>query len=192
MRPVWRSGGWVNRIGLRNPGLPSIRRFRPDAIYSLAAITPADWAAMAALVPDGANVEVNLGCPNGGEHAIAPDILADLARRCAWLSVKLPPQPEALAVAEQAVACGVAALHLCNTLPTARGGESGPRLRAAALPLVREARRRFGPRLRIIGGGGIYAPDDVAAYREAGADHFSLATIWFTPWRALALLREAA
>ena len=34
-----------------------------------------------------------------------------------------------------------------------------------------------------LAGGGIYSKEDVDRYRDNGADHFSLGTICFTPWK---------
>ena len=44
--------------------------------------------------------------------------------------------------------------------------------------------------LTIIGGGGIYRPRDVRDYRDAGVDHYSLSTIWFTPSKVEAVKEE--
>jgi dihydroorotate dehydrogenase len=79
-------------------------------------------------------------------------------------------------------------LHCSNTISTERGGESGKRLKALNLPIVERVAKRF-PTIPIIAGGGIYSPQDVVDYRNAGATLFSLSTVFFTPWRVPAILK---
>lgn len=43
----------------------------------------------------------------------------------------------------------------------------------------------------MIAGGGIYGPQQLRQYQRAGAQHFSLATIWFTPWRVAKVVAAA-
>ena len=39
------------------------------------------------------------------------------------------------------------------------------------------------PHVKIIAGGGVFTKRDADAYIEAGADHISLGSISFTPWK---------
>jgi dihydroorotate dehydrogenase len=187
LRPT--RGGWVNRVGLRNGGIAKVNFTRTDCVYSLVGLDRDDWEVMLDYVPRGAMIEVNLGCPNVHEYGIELPVLRSYCDRSATVSAKLPPN-----VGEDVAALyldqGVSYLHLSNTVPTPRGGESGAALKKINLPLVERMRKRF-PDVRIIAGGGIYGLDDVEAYRRAGADHFSLSTLWFRPWRALHLLTAA-
>lgn len=80
--------------------------------------------------------------------------------------------------------------HMCNTMPVKAGGESGKRLKRRSLMLICGVRKDFGDDFNIIGGGGIYSFGDVKEYQDAGATHFSLATIWFKPWKALKILKN--
>ena len=64
-----------------------------------------------------------------------------------------------------------------NTIPTATGGISGKQLNERNLPLVYNAAHRG---LNVIAGGGIYSYKDVVDYRNAGADHFSISTAFFS------------
>jgi len=75
-------------------------------------------------------------------------------------------------------------------MPTSRGGESGWNLIIFNLRAIQMLIEN-GITVPIIGGGGIYAWDDLVAYRDAGASIFSLCTVFFTPWRAVRLLRRA-
>ena len=39
------------------------------------------------------------------------------------------------------------------------------------------------PHIQIIAGGGVQNKNDAEQYLEAGADHISLGTVCFTPWK---------
>jgi dihydroorotate dehydrogenase len=179
-------GGWVNRIGLRNPGLGSVT-FVHDRIYSIVGLDEGDWAKMLNMIPDWATVELNLGCPNVHRYGIDEQMLSFFTHHFLTIA-KLPATELVDDVAAMAVEAGVDYLHCSNTIPTARGGESGKRLKAWNLPVIERLRNRY-PEASIIGGGGIYTAQDVADYEAAGATHFSLSTVWFRPWTALKILR---
>lgn len=183
LRPI--KGGWVNQIGLRNAGLNSINKFDPDHIYSLVGLGPDDWSIMLDMLPPNLNIELNLGCPNVHEYGIPFNTLRAFAKKHT-VSVKLPATSKIEIVADLAVNAQVHYLHCSNTIPTDRGGESGKRLKEFNLPMIELLHRRY--RTPIIAGGGIYTAQDVTDYTNAGADHFSLSTAWFRPFRTLKLL----
>lgn len=191
LRPI--RGGWVNRIGLRNPGLAAaFNSISNEAVMSLAGIEDGDWERMVeflwCLLGDDKDriVEINLGCPNVHEYGIDPDTLARYARHFTVIA-KLPPTDAAYELAAMCSQSGVRILHLSNTIPTSRGGESGRRLKALNLPIVESMKSRY-PETTIVAGGGIYSGRDIVDYEKAGATHFSLSTIWFNPLRARRLL----
>lgn len=182
-------GGWINRIGLRNPGIRHVQ-FAPDAIYSLVGLAPDDWDRMFEHCPAWIIPELNLGCPNVHKYGISSEALASCCAKFNLVIAKLPPTAQVDDIAAMCVEAGVAYLHLCNTLPTARGGESGMRLFRTNLPIVERLAARYGDKIKIIAGGGIYGPKQLAHYHRAGATHFSLSTIWFTPWRVPEIIRS--
>jgi dihydroorotate dehydrogenase len=185
LRPV--TGGWVNQIGLRNRGIRNVH-FDFNHIYSLVGLDRGDWERMLHFCPDDLRVEVNLGCPNVHEYGISATLLSAYRAKFKVI-VKLPPTagPEMIAMCIEA---GVDHFHLCNTLPSARGGISGRQLQPYVVKLIREINTRY-PHVHILAGGGIYSKHDVATYALAGATHFSLSTIWFTPWRVPGVLANA-
>jgi dihydroorotate dehydrogenase len=182
LRPI--NGGWVNRIGLRNCGLQNVQ-FQDQHIYSLVGFDDGDWEQMLQFCPTGLRVEINLGCPNVHDYGIDFDVLTAYCRKFRVI-VKLPPTVTAAMIA-RIVLAGADHLHLCNTLPSPQGGISGRQLQPMSQALVCSVARLF-PNVTIIAGGGIYSPRDVDAYARAGADHFSLSTIWFSPWRVPGVL----
>jgi len=192
VRRYRRLGAWVNRIGLRNPGIEWLaRRVRAgrvdpaDKLISIHGFDESEWTTLldeaVGLKPLG--VELNMSCPNVGEVDWPPMLFAEAAAKCeaagAVVVVKLPPIRYELIV-EQALAGGIAAFHCCNTLPVPGGGMSGRPLKPLSLHCIGRLRADLaGDRagaLTIIGGGGIAGCDDIDDYADAGATRFALGT----------------
>lgn len=187
---------WVNRIGLRNPGIDWLaRRVQSgrvdvaDKIVSIHGFTDADWIGLlqqiAAIKP--LAVELNMSCPNVGEIDWPATLFSDAlatAGQGMRVIVKLPPVNYE-AMLDQALAAGIRTLHCCNTLPVPAGGVSGKPLKPVALQCIRDVRRRAGSALNneltIIGGGGITAPIDIEHYADAGANYAAIGTKVFNP-----------
>lgn len=205
--PFERGPAWINKIGLRNPGMNSLPRykrrdadgpFRENEIVSLAPLADTDWHAIERWLDERfglARVEINVSCPNVDEHPRLPDvsILRRLVGSCPSVIFKLPPTSSAntILTIDRLIAARVRYVHLSNTLPSPIGGISGAPLREVNLPLVESVARTFGPQIEVVAGGGIYTAEDVRRYQNAGASRFSIATAFFKPWRAHRVLRIA-
>ena len=192
IRPV--KGGWRNSIGFRNPGMSNIKRFtgsmrRGRDLYSIAALD-SDWSPFITQMPDGLTIEINIGCPTVGSYTISDDDINLFVKCFPELKVKLSPTVD-LDYIKRLHSLGVNKFHLSNTLPSNEGGISGYPLKRISLTLVEKTATMNLEKLHIIAGGGIYKPQDIKDYRDAGANSFSLSTIWFTPWRVPAVYREA-
>jgi dihydroorotate dehydrogenase len=193
VRPV--PGGWVNAIGLRNPGVAALR-YRPDVVCSLAAVDDGDWERLFEFFQSPQHVmrwptyrfELNFSCPNVEERGPPTDTILSNFRYAGHISVKLPPDiARAEPLVERALAAGIRLIHLSNTLPSPIGGISGAALFRVNLPIVAYFARKY-PEAEIIAGGGIRGRAEVAAYRDAGARHLSVSTALFNPLRAAKLL----
>lgn len=183
LRPV--PGGWINQIGLRNRGIRSCT-FDRDDIYSLVGLEDGDWERMLEYCPPGLRVEVNLGCPNVHEYGIPFEVLRDYCSNF-WVIAKLSPTEQVDEIAAMCIEAGVRYLHCCNTLPAEHGGISGRSLLRVNLPIVHRMACKYPG--QIIAGGGIYDETTLRVYRGLGASLFSLATIWFAPWKIHGILR---
>ncbi|MBN8645809.1 MAG: hypothetical protein J0L61_11295 [Planctomycetes bacterium] len=188
---------WVNKIGLRNPGIDWLAgrvkdgRARVDhALVSVHGFNDAEWDRLTGVASGlGAlGVELNMSCPNVG-HVNWPEWLFERAvSRCSSagcvLVVKLPPVNFEVMV-ERALGAGVRALHCCNTIPVPAGGVSGKPLKPVAIQCigrVREVAARGGHAgLTIIGGGGVTTPGDIDDYANAGATRAAIGTKCFNP-----------
>lgn len=190
-------GAWVNKIGLRNPGIDWLAaRARAgkvdlsDKLVSVHGFDENEWDRLTGIAAElrPLGVELNMSCPNVG-HVNWPGWLFSRAlERCAaagaLLVVKVPPVNDAEMV-RQALGAGVRVLHCCNTIPVPAGGVSGKPLKPVAIQCLRNARataERMGVHdVRIIGGGGITTAGDVDDYADAGADHVAIGTKCFNP-----------
>ena len=187
IRPI--KNGWVNNIGLQNPGIKSVKKFDPEKIYSIASIQPEEWDRLIGYIPPNIIVELNLSCPNLEQKTDIDDQqVIDYLHKFPVVIFKLSPTNEIYNQGDRLVGLGAQYLHIANTLPTNRGGESGERLKEFSLKTIKNVRSKYSG-IKIIGGGGIYSDKDIELYKNAGADYFSLATIWFKPWRAVQLLK---
>jgi dihydroorotate dehydrogenase len=185
-------GGWVNRIGLRNPGISAVE-FNTRHLYSLVGLEDSDWEWMFDHIHHRADshtrFELNLGCPNVHEYGI-PRIALTVYCRTYWCGVKLPADLNAaMKIAAMAVGSGARYLHAGNTLPSPRGGLSGYPLKPTNLAIVEALAREF-PSINIVGGGGNYTFDDLVDYRNAGATVLSFGTACFRPWRVKRLINQ--
>ncbi|APC96708.1 beta/alpha barrel domain-containing protein [Francisella frigiditurris] len=186
---------WRNKIGLRNPGLANINPpRRAQDIISLAALEMGDWQKFADILNserfnNNKNIEINIGCPNA-QICDFPSENAKLFKKDKNLIVKFPPTIDANEKIKEYLAVGIKTFHLCNTIPTDKGGISGYPLQEYSLKAVREARKEFGNSVTIIGGGGIYTLEDAQKYIEAGADHLSMSSIFFNPFKGMKLVKS--
>ena len=181
---------WVNKIGLRNPGIDwlvdkckSGKIDASDKLVSIHGFSPEDWYVLldktAALRPMA--IELNMSCPNVGHIAWPEDLFERAQKTGVPIVVKIPPVNYD-AMVEQAVAAGLRMLHCCNTLPNPGGGMSGKPLMAVALQCIQDLRRKpYWNDLTIIGGGGIYEAKDVDAYADLGVKHVAIGTKLMNP-----------
>jgi dihydroorotate dehydrogenase len=186
-----RLNAWVNRIGLRNPGIDwltqQVRQQRidlADKIVSIHGFDASQWETLLETIDqlDPLAVELNMSCPNVGEAAWPHDLFHKAAALGVPAIVKLPPIHYELMV-DQARAAGLRTFHCCNTLPIPAGGLSGAPLKPLSLRCIRYLRAtQLGERLVLIGGGGIQTMADIDDYAEAGADHVALGTKTMNPW----------
>ena len=193
-----RMGAWVNKLGLRNPGIDWLtQRVQAgkvtvaDKLVSIHGLNDDEWRVLlekaGALKPLG--IELNMSCPNIGHINWPPWLFAEAVKHAAaagvLLIVKLPPV-NYRGLFRQALGTGVGMFHCCNTLPVPAGGVSGKPLKPVALQCIADVRsiaRAEAPdvQLTIIGGGGITTPADIDDYAEAGATHFAIGTKCFNP-----------
>lgn len=194
--------GWINKIGLRNPGLSTNlaglfhahEQKYNGVIFSFHGNNTAEWTNICDWLRsekfEHSTIEMNISCPNVDKITVTPSIFYIFAQTFVNTIVKLPPTDDAYDLFQTAWNTGISYFHCCNTLPTENGGESGGQLKPYSLKLIEQIKNKH-PDACVIGGGGIYIPQDVIDYKNAGADKISIATAWFTPWKIKAIREKA-
>lgn len=183
---------WVNKIGLRNPGIGWLEskvqtgKDISPSILSIHGFNDAEWYE---LIDRAGNlkplaIELNLSCPNVGEISWPAELFERAVRTGVPVIAKVPPI-RFQGMVEAAVSGGVRSFHCCNTLPVPQGGLSGKPLKPVSLECVRWVRQlnshSNSTNLFIIGGGGITTPTDIDEYADAGANVFAIGTKTMNP-----------
>ena len=184
--------GWVNNLGLPNEGIEvGLEKTLPDQVLSIAGIERNDWIQLESVIPENQSIELNLSCPNVSERTVWNDLpVFFLGDKREWCIAKVSPliTPEQLQFLIEEV--GFTQLHLCNTLPVLRGGLSGEVLRSYVLNHLEFIRNEWGDGLELIAGGGVNGIGAASDYLAAGANHLSLGSVCFNPWKARTLVRK--
>lgn len=194
--------GWINQIGLRNPGIDHLSPAHGtyDKIVSIHGFNVVDWEYLLRrcvyLRP--AAVELNLSCPNVEPATL--ELAKQVVRLAAcWfrgdnytsateLIVKLPPVNTRAWALELLSVSPNLILHCCNTLPVpGRGGLSGQY--ELVRMIVENVRRSVPDCVKIIAGGGVRSVAEVLGYREVGADHVAVGSLLFNPLKIPTLYR---
>ena len=179
--------GWVNKIGLRNPGVEfGITKYREDEVFSIAGIEKEDWKIFAEKIPENFNIEINMSCPNIDKHytegieEFAPDTRE-------WFIGKISPVTTFKELDKFIETFKFKQIHACNTLPIDRGGLSGKELIPYTTKFIKYLKFNF-PKIEIIAGGGIDSNEDIEYYKNIGADHVSFGTVCFNPLKLRKLI----
>ena len=182
-------GGWVNKLGLPNPGIRNGLEKNPTVI-SIAEIDKGDFQRLNVLIPENQSIELNLSCPNLDKKLSWESAKCFTPNTRKWCIAKMSPltTPEEIKFVVEHL--GITQLHFSNTLPTVRGGLSGPMLRGYTTELIELARSEYGNLVEIIAGGGVSDFGSVTDYLSSGANHISLGSVCFNPFKLRKLLRS--
>ena len=183
--------GWVNRLGLPNPGIRAgLERISRNEILSIAEIERGDFQKLNVLIPEDQSIELNLSCPNLDKKLSWESAKVFSPEKREWCIAKLSPltTPEELKFVVEFL--GFTQLHFSNTLPTLQGGLSGPILRGYTTELIELARSEYGNSVEIIAGGGVSDFGSVTNYLSNGADHVSIGSVCFNPFKLRKLLKS--
>ena len=172
--------GWVNKIGLRNPGFEyGLKNHKKNEVFSIAGIEKDDWKIFAEMIPNDTNLEVNMSCPNIESHFTSGIENFSYESR-QWYIGKISPLTTFDEVEKYINEFNFKQIHACNTLPIEKGGLSGKELIPYTSKFIKHIKQYY-PHIEIIAGGGISEKKDIEQYIELGADHISLGTVCFNP-----------
>ena len=84
--------GWINKIGLRNPGIDyAIKHYDNKSIVSLAILNKEEIPILLRKIPDNMNIEINISCPNTDNNMINDNIECFINSKRKWCILKLSP-----------------------------------------------------------------------------------------------------
>lgn len=187
----YKNGAWYNAIGLRNPGIDAGLKYyyRSDKdVISVASIEPGDWKRLNRVLPESADIEVNISCPNVEHYKNYVGGVDSFLNGKRKVIVKLSPTTSD-AMIEHLMHCGFTSFHCCNTLPTEDGAMSGKGLREYSSTMINTV-RFMNHNAEIIAGGGIQTMDDIRYYSRFGATSFSIGSVCFHPLKLRKLLNS--
>ena len=77
--------GWVNKIGLRNPGIDyAIENYKKGTIVSIAIMNKSEIKPLLKKIPDDMDIELNVSCPNTDKHMISDGLKPFLNSKRNW------------------------------------------------------------------------------------------------------------
>lgn len=192
LRFSFQHNGWINCIGLRNPGIQyAIQNNlgQKNDIVSIAIKKETDIEYYKKYIPENTNIEINISCPNS--TVLNNNMISTfLNGQRKWCIVKLSPLEKNETI-DRLYNLGFRQYHCCNTLPLYkeikeknifRGGLSGPSLIPYVCDKIHYIKHKYHD-TTVIAGGGIQSMDTIELYKKHGADHFAISTICFNPLR---------
>jgi len=157
--------GWLNRIGLRNPGIDSgIKTYTSKSVLSIAFLQKK--------IPNNFNIEINLSCPNA-DILYTNQINKFINQERKWCIVKLSPLDNYQKI-DKLYEMGFRQFHCCNTYPTKLGGLSGPFLYPFVKDKIKYIKNKYND-AEVIAGGGIQNIETLNKYKKWGQTIFLLA-----------------
>lgn len=203
-------GGWVNRMGLRNPGRFKIQSLGNkgllhDKLISIRGMNDREWQILLRLLFSYhiGGIEFNFSCPNC--HELSTSILDAQAQLLVWKEMtshpssidlvpvfaKIPPVDTCRWARSLIAAYPKLGLHCSNTIPCEHGGLSGREVFAVNAQSIKQIRREH-PHTPIIAGGGVHHFDQLKQYCDLGVQHVAVASMLFNPcnWRKLEQFRN--
>ena len=181
--------GWVNKIGLRNPGIDyAIETYKKGEIISIAIMDEKEIKPILDKIPVDMDIELNVSCPNTEKHMVNDGLKPFLNDKRDWCIIKLSPTESANNISKF-YKNGFRQFHASNTLPSDRGGISGTILKPYTISSINFIKNNFKDCV-VIAGGGIYDIKTMEEYKKAGADHFSVSTLFFNPIKTFSFFSQ--
>ncbi len=185
--------GWVNKIGLRNPGInEAVKKYNDkkfeNFILSVAVINKYEIPILLKTIPIDMDLEINVSCPNIDKNLNDIRIEKFINRYRRYCILKVSPLSE-YSLIDHYYKKGFRQFHCCNTVPVKEGGLSGPAITKYTEKLTAYIKENYSD-TTVICGGGIQSNKDIVNYKLVGGDHFALSSVIFSPYKFLKLLFE--
>ena len=184
--------GWINNVGLRNPGIKKLNK--NNSIISVALKDKSEWHEILDILvfkKEKYNIlglEFNISCPNSKTSNITHKIISEAKKEFNNISIKVPHNLNYISIDD---ICNSEAnfIHISNTKPHPKGSLSGKKLIEKNSRTIYYIRNNF-KYMNIIAGGGIYSYKDYIIYKNSGANYFSLSTLLVNPFKANKIIKK--
>ncbi len=182
LRYSFEYGGWINKIGLRNPGIDyAIKNYKKgEHIVSIAILNKNEIPKILNKIPDNMDIELNVSCPNAEKHMCTEGLNKFINSKRDWCIIKLSPKCNTKLI-DNYYEEGFRQFHCSNTIPIKEGGLSGKSIIPFNESLIKYINTNYKD-VEIISGGGITKMEDINKYKYIGANHFSASTVFFCPY----------
>lgn len=173
--------GWINKIGLRNPGLDyAIKNYYPSHVVSIAILEEEEIPKILNKIPIDMNIELNISCPNVNKILSHNNLTPFINPERKWCIIKLSPF-STFELIDNYYKQGFRQFHCSNTIPVKEGGLSGKSIIYYNEKIIAHLSKKYKD-IEIIAGGGITKIDDINYYKKLGATHFAASTVFFCPY----------
>ncbi len=199
-RPVYKNNkiGWVNSIGLKNPGIVNLNYAKAkDKIVSIAFQNKDDASIFYDnLSPFCQNnkivkaIEINISCPNAKVNLVKAQEIELIKSLGVEVIVKISPTKSYLDLIKYYSDCGVNYFHLFNSFPCNSGGLSGVMLKNLYYNLIKKVLMEFGDSINIISAGGIDSIEDIMKYQKLGIKNYSISTLFLHPIKLFKFIKN--
>lgn len=183
LRYSTRYNGWINKIGLRNPGIQEGLRLmdKEKDIMSIAILQEKEIEKIEKMIPKNLNIELNVSCPNLKKMPINSGLDIFLNPQRKWCIIKLKPTETEESI-DTYYNMGFRQFHASNTLPIKfKGGLSGPALIPYTNEIIDTIKNKYDDAV-VIAGGGVRSVLDEEQYKKRGANHVSVSSLLFNPF----------
>jgi dihydroorotate dehydrogenase len=184
--------GWLNNVGLRNPGIENYNK--KNSIISISILEEGDFEKILYYLYylkyefNILGVEFNISCPNHNVLQINEKIIQDTNRLIGPTIIKISHDINKDNLIKL---CDINShfIHISNTKKTNSGALSGKDLQKKNIENIKLVKELY-PNKKIIAGGGIYSFYDLLSYKDAGAEFFSLSTVLLNPYKAYKIINQ--
>lgn len=199
-RGLWRvlttlrktDSGWINKVGLRNPGIENFNK--KNSIISIALKNSSEWPEIFDILLSKKEeynilgIEFNISCPNSFTSNINNKLIDEAKKEFKNISIKMPHITNKNKL-EKVCNTNSNFIHISNSRPHPKGAASGTSLIKENIKNIEFVRNNF-QNINIIAGGGIYNHNQYLNYLNAGASHFSLSTILINPIETYKIIKK--
>tara|TARA_B000000557_G_scaffold249399_1_gene234811 strand:+ start:720 stop:1430 length:711 start_codon:yes stop_codon:yes gene_type:complete len=186
--------GWLNSVGLRNPGIEKYNK--KNAIVSIAMQNTSEWPLFLKIINQKKEkynilgIEFNVSCPNHNIVNINNKIVKEAKTELKNVIIKIPHNSSKYLL-DEFCKLNTDIIHISNSKKTNNGALSGKSLIKQNISDIVYIKEKFGNNIKIIAGGGIYSYNDLMLYYNAGADYFSLGTSLINPLKTYNIIKQS-